>query len=213
MAREAIVEKVNRELAKGITSEVQVVYIMIAIRKLLERDKKKETYRALNFYCNWVGHAQLEKSAIAHEVVAAFDRAAQFQAQTASVPAGQTIPNLDWTLLDNLDETIELANFFSDMKAFAQAYGISGPLLVDQAEWITFLGHFAGVIEDCPLVYRDSSLKFVNEVVVKKISPPGYPLRLEDGSTIVFELRWESVSAGTSSRQVRQKLFSYRAAA
>jgi hypothetical protein len=39
---EAIPRKLTDELNKGITIEVQVVYLLAGIRKLIERDKKKD---------------------------------------------------------------------------------------------------------------------------------------------------------------------------
>lgn len=210
MARDAIIEKVNRELTKDITSEVQVVYIMAEIRKLLERDRTKPAYPSLNFYCNWALHTRLSNSDVADKVVGAFDRAAQFDAQVNSVAAGQTVPNLDWTLLEQLNATIELEAFYIELKAFAQAYGISGKLLTDDVEWLTFMSHYAGVIEDSPLVYRASNLQFVNQVVAKKINIPDGNKVLDDGTHLVFALQWEWTPTG-GIEHAQQKVFSYKA--
>lgn len=210
MARDAIIEKINSTLTKDITSEMQVVYIMAEIRKLLERDNKKETYKSLNFYCNWALHTKLASSAVASSVVAAFDRQAQFIVQRNSVPAGQPVPNLDWTLLDRLNETIELATFYHELKSFSGDYRISGKLLSDDVEWLTFMSHYVGVIEDSPLHYRDSSLQYVNEVVAKKIDVPQANKALDDGTNLVFAIQWEWISSASPELvNVTQKIFSY----
>ena len=56
-----IKSKLQNELAKPIESEVQVIYILARIRKLLEIEGKKESYQFLNFYCNWALHAKIDK--------------------------------------------------------------------------------------------------------------------------------------------------------
>ena len=61
-----LVEKLDVELRRPIENELQVVYIFVALRKLLEHDGKKDAYPVLNFYCNWVVHTRLSKSPIAN---------------------------------------------------------------------------------------------------------------------------------------------------
>ena len=63
MSRDAIIENLRRELAEPITVERQAVYILVEIRKLLERDaseidkliKRREICKldGLRFFCNW----------------------------------------------------------------------------------------------------------------------------------------------------------------
>lgn len=56
-----IKSKLANELVKPIDSEIQVVYILTRVRKLLEIKEKKEQYQFLNFYCNWALHAKIDK--------------------------------------------------------------------------------------------------------------------------------------------------------
>jgi hypothetical protein len=62
MARHAIIEKLDIELSQQITSERQVVYILVEIRKLMERNNDTEKCFALNFYCDWAMHTKLDAS-------------------------------------------------------------------------------------------------------------------------------------------------------
>ena len=156
MALPKIVEKLNRELTEPILSERQVVYVLAEIRKLMELEKKKDVYASLNFFCNWALHSRLTSSSIGRGMVTAFDRSAQFHVQMKSVPSGQQVPNLDWTLLEQIEQAIELPVFYDELKAFATAYGITGNPLMDDMEWISFLRHYAGVIEDSFLHDRKS---------------------------------------------------------
>ncbi len=57
-----IQEKLHAELLKQIKNEMQVVYILSKIRKILEIDKAKNKYPVLNFYCNWTLHSEMNKT-------------------------------------------------------------------------------------------------------------------------------------------------------
>ena len=60
--KEEIIRKLTAQLNEGITTEVQVVYLLVGIRKLIERDEKRERYPVLNFSCDWVLHSKLDRS-------------------------------------------------------------------------------------------------------------------------------------------------------
>ena len=57
-----IIRKLKTLLDQGICSEAEVVYLLVGIRKLLERDGRlKRTYPKLKFYCDWVLHPELDR--------------------------------------------------------------------------------------------------------------------------------------------------------
>lgn len=61
--RSAIVEKLNKHIQKGITSEADVIYLMVETRKLLEHTQKKSKgYPVLAFYTNWTVHTRLSRT-------------------------------------------------------------------------------------------------------------------------------------------------------
>ncbi len=57
-----ILDKLTVELKKEIKSEIQVVFILSKIRKLLEWENAKGRYKILNFYCNWVLHNKIDRT-------------------------------------------------------------------------------------------------------------------------------------------------------
>lgn len=57
-----ILDKLVIELGKEIKSELQVVFILSKIRKLLEWENAKSKYKTLNFYCNWVLHNKIDRT-------------------------------------------------------------------------------------------------------------------------------------------------------
>ena len=55
-----MIEEIKRKLApaveRKITSEEEVVYILVEVRKILETDPPTGDYYALRFYCDWPVH-------------------------------------------------------------------------------------------------------------------------------------------------------------
>lgn len=69
MAKEIILEKISRELAKENPDECRVVYVLSRIRKYLEATGLQERYKYLNFYCNWALHTRIDKTKAMEEVL------------------------------------------------------------------------------------------------------------------------------------------------
>ena len=51
-----IIQKLKEQIEAGITTEVQVVYLLTGVRKLIERDEVEDEYPKLKFHCDWVLH-------------------------------------------------------------------------------------------------------------------------------------------------------------
>ena len=45
-----------------INSKIEVTYLFVNIRNLLEKNNLKKQYPTLNFYCNWLVHTELDHS-------------------------------------------------------------------------------------------------------------------------------------------------------
>ena len=69
-----IIRKLGREIRKGITTEAQVVYLIVGIRKLLEQQRVGMQYEYLKFYCDWALHSKLE-GRTAQKILEPFDAA------------------------------------------------------------------------------------------------------------------------------------------
>jgi hypothetical protein len=72
MSTPEIIRKLGEELDKGITTEVQVVYVLAGVRKLIERDRVQDQYPDLRFHCNWVLHSKMHRKA-AKAILKQFD--------------------------------------------------------------------------------------------------------------------------------------------
>ena len=77
MATPEIIRKLKDELDKGIATEVQVVYVLAGIRKVIERDKVEKQYADLRFHCDWALHASMDRTA-AKNILRQFDAAHAF---------------------------------------------------------------------------------------------------------------------------------------
>jgi hypothetical protein len=72
--REAIIEKLSKHLSAPPSTEADVVYALVQIRKLLERDKVSSSYPRLKFFCDWVVHGGLAGSEAQRVLVEIDDR-------------------------------------------------------------------------------------------------------------------------------------------
>jgi len=152
-----IVRKLQTELVRGISTESQVVYVMVKIRKLLDLERDQITtpaYSMLRLCCNWAVHVELSRSD-AQKVVkmadALYTRLLKGELSEQEKEEFRNVLNLN-----RLRE--ELNQFLTDK----HLQGFS------EGQWNSFLDCFLRTIEDCPLVCRASNTSEVDEVVLIK---------------------------------------------
>lgn len=173
MGQHIIVEKLNRELAEPITSERQVVYILVETRKLLELMGMLETYPQLTFFCNWAMHPTLDREP-ARRIIRLFD--STVVATRTSLPTLADIKANANAMQEHLGQIcgpFEIAGFGvfkEELEKFFDRQGIDCPLLQDQKKWIRFLGYYSSVVEDCPLKCQDDSTAHVETLLVRKLA-------------------------------------------
>src|SRR5487761_415387 len=146
-----IVLKVRAELERGITSECQAVYLLVEIRKLLDRDREGTVpYNSLRFYSDWAVHVELDR------------RPAQEIVKKADALVNGTLSheeNRDFVRMFTFD------TFRDELDQFLQVKKLRP---FSDAEWNSFLACFLNVVEDCPLSCRaqGASVTEVDEVVI-----------------------------------------------
>jgi hypothetical protein len=136
MGQHQIIEKLKLEFKGEITSERQVVYILVEIGKLLEHDNAKATYPAIMFYRNWVVHTKLDRSAVADELVRLFDEYVTSNNTTAS---------------DKLKELVRPVTLRGELKTFLTHHKLTFSCCEDGVLWKRFVKYLAGVIDETPL--------------------------------------------------------------
>jgi hypothetical protein len=116
MTTRDIVSKLTNELDGGIETEVQAVYLLAGIRKIIERDKVGGQYPNLKFHCNWVLHSRLDQ-APAQAILAKFDAA------HALLKGKVKLQDLPPALSSEIDRISKMQSFHKELSGFLAAYG------------------------------------------------------------------------------------------
>jgi hypothetical protein len=128
----------------GMTSEPQVVYVLVAIRKLIDRDRREEEYPDLSFHCNWSLHASMNRKP-AQALLKVFDDAHAFFRDNR---ASKSPPN---DLSREVDRISQMKTFETDLSRFLEDYDLPPLTCVASDGWARFHFLYTQVIEDIPL--------------------------------------------------------------
>lgn len=182
MTTRDIIGKLTSEIEKGVASEIQVVYLMAGVRKLMERDGVQQQYPDLKFHCDWTLHSKLEGSA-AKTVLRKFD-AAHVLLRDKQIE----LHDLPVDLRVEIDRISKMRSFEEELFRFLEAYGL--PTLEKKRPdgWTRFLHLYARVIEDIPLVVTDAGAngpQHISHVVVHLDEAPQ-----KVGGEVLFKVTW-----------------------
>jgi len=150
-----IIRKITEEIERGLTTESQVVYLLVEIRKFLERKgKNAPAYPSLKLHSDWVVHVALDRKPAQEIVKKADELYPKMIAGTMS--EGEKA---------KFAQMFSLDRFRQELGEFLAAQGIR-PL--SDPEWNRLLACFLNVVEDCPLLCngRAANLTHIDEVVV-----------------------------------------------
>ena len=179
MSTPAIIRKLTKELDASITTEVQVVYLLAGVRKLIERDKVKDHYPDLKFHCDWALHSSLEGTA-AKAILRQFDTAHPL------LRRGIELHKLPSELRAEIERISKMESFEKELAEFLVAYDLP-PLTKNRPDgWPYFLHLYARVVEDIPLMV---SLPAAGK---KKKTKPGAPKHISH-ITVHFEQAKETL--------------------
>ena len=159
MAAEEILRKLTAELDRGITTEVQVVYALVCVRKLMERDDRKQAFPSLTFHCDWAVHAHLDRGG-ARRILLKFDEL-RHRFGDRDLPAA---------LEREIGEITQMRGFRKELTDFLALYHLPALRPLGPEGWNRFLDLYARVIADIPLVVkadRADEFRHVQRVVVK----------------------------------------------
>jgi hypothetical protein len=201
--RHIILEKLAAELSLPITTERQVVYILVEIRKLLELGQKSNGCDSLRFCCDWVVHTLLSGK-MARSVVAKFENVHQQQEKLSHAKDGQKVL-LDWEFLAEFDLVISFATFRHQLTEFFRENHLDPSRVTADGNWTLFLIQFVAVVEDCPLRFVAPAHEHA-EVVVLSVAD----VRSDEDAKKVgykFALQWSSRSRKTGEELIHQKFF------
>jgi hypothetical protein len=140
-----IIRKLAVELNKGITSEVQVVYLLAGIRRIIEREESTPSYPDLKFHCDWALHASMDRTA-ARAILKLFDEA------HAHLRNNIMINDLPSRLKREIERISKMETFEQSLEQFLSDHQLP-PLTQHRTDgWTHFLHLYTQVIEDIPLM-------------------------------------------------------------
>ena len=157
-----IIGKLREQIEAGVTTEVQVVYLMAGIRKLIERDEAQDHYPLLRFHCDWALHSRMDRAG-ARRLLKIFDEAhLNFKNK------------LEWSDLPKpvqhaLDEIAKMRGFEKEFERFVDEYGLPQLTRDHRDGWVRFLRLYAKVVEDIPLcvdVKKGDEIKNISRVTM-----------------------------------------------
>ncbi len=191
MGKDAIVEKLRRELAEPITTERQVVYILVEVRKLMERDaveiekliRRRELpkFDGLRFFCNWAFHADMTDGPVKNDL--------SFLGHIVEVM--RVGRNLTAKETERTQRLLSFGDARPEFLAVVRYAGLNRavPHVFSSSWWAAFLRQYVQVIQDCPMV-----LEMPGPGGVKKASVAGHEilegLQEEKEVESVFRINW-----------------------
>ena len=181
MSRNSILRKLQAELQLEVTSERQVVYILVEIRKAIEQAGELENYFALDFYCSFALHTRMTRAG-ARRILERFDKAHPL------LVVDQELPD---ELQREIDRTLKFELFREELQKFLTVNGLPSRLLTDNDAWPKFVHHYGNIIDECELVLRGetTSLQHIDHVVVH-LQTADKVIESKSGNQLLFRICW-----------------------
>ena len=173
-----ICRKLEEQLNVGITTESQVVYLMAAIRKILEQTGMKKQYPDLVFHCDWVVHSKLTGRA-AQAILE------QFDAANIHLKAGIDLQGVPTDLRHEIDRISQMESFKGELERFLGEHNLPALDKHRPDGWIHFLHLYVQVVQDCPLEVVGQGAATISKVVVQ-VELATQPV----GDEMPFKVRW-----------------------
>jgi len=132
MSKNDIVEKLTESLKSPIDSECRVVYVLVEVRKLLERDRVSGDFMSLKFCCDWAAHANLSwgpARAFVKEIDDLF----------AKLPGSENVE----PAVGGLGEIMYLSRFREQLQSCLTLYKVPTAAFDDEQKWQEFLGLYS----------------------------------------------------------------------
>lgn len=143
MGQVEIVEKLNIFLKKHLpfTEECQVLYLLVEIRKILDRENDKG-YPILRFYCNWSVHTNKDSTQEMEFIMRDIYQDIEKQIiNPALINMGGKIKIISFMYMDDLQ---------TEMKLFLQKYYL--PILFTESKnWLEFVSLLVKILVDQPI--------------------------------------------------------------
>src|SRR5580700_3981790 len=106
-----ILDKLAKQLNKGIETEAEASYFLSEIRKFLEQQRLKNNFEYLKFHCDWILHSELA-GPMAQNVLKQFDDA------NIHMKTGIKMQDLPHGLRQEIDRLSKFRYFEAELSQF-----------------------------------------------------------------------------------------------
>lgn len=155
--RDELLRKIQQVLGRRITNEMQVVYLLVELRKLMDREAYKDA--VLRMFCNWVVHTSLEKRTDGSTLILS-----EIDDYMAELHERQKLlPHPKHMSLGTFREAL--------IRCFA-AFGLTPQFFSNLAEWKKFFNLYASIVSECPIVFTASrrNLKYIKKAELRGLA-------------------------------------------
>ncbi len=162
MTKERLASSLRPYLAVPITTEEQVLYVLVATRKLLElANYPRDKYRSVKFMCDWTVHTAIDRNSWSRESLMFLD--------------GILGENKSWEELDDdekrrLLDIVGLEGIRTELMHILRSAGVPPIALGHAGGWCAFLQALVALVRDCPLKLTGGS--YLDEVNVQLTPSP-----------------------------------------
>jgi hypothetical protein len=190
--RDELRRKITETLAEGIKTEKDLVYFLVEIRKLMERDQKYKD-PVIESFSDWIVHTTLSRQKKGTtEILQEFDLIVTlFKERTSS----KRVPrHFNFDCLQ------------TQLRKLLKHFDLPTELTDERNKWIRFLFLYASVVRDCPITLNASNMQLK---YIKKLELQGYldepdvkwKVILNSGETSSFSVRTASFEPPLKRRQ------------
>ena len=157
--QEEIIRKLNKHLDliknNPLDKESYVVYLLVEIRKVIDRLQLKSIYPILRFYCNWTLH--IEKSRDNNDIIdvvkkmeTSIANGHTFTKERIHIPADDEI--FKFMGLEKLK--IEMVDFFREASLPEEIF--------QESNWFSFKDCLVAVLIDQPIILKDREITLIS---------------------------------------------------
>ncbi|MBI2268417.1 MAG: hypothetical protein HYU80_03175 [Candidatus Blackburnbacteria bacterium] len=169
MAREEIIEKLDKFLTKYpiFEEECHVVYLLVEIRKLLDRDNNPDFLLA-RFYCNWTVHTTKENHEVIKEIIDKIDEC---------YPASSHHPIKD----DGIFDFLNMNALKKELRELFDRYSLPTSVFEDNG-WSAFVDILTEVLSDQPILKPKTGIESIGLISFGK-GRSTIDIKFNDGRT------------------------------
>ena len=127
-------DKLRGQLDAGITTEPEVLFVLIKIRKLLETRTAGPNFAALKFFCDWALHTRLDRGG-ALNIITQFDKV------MAPYLAGDT-EAFQASIEKYINDLLTAERFRNELQLFLESHGLPSKLTTEPELWQIFINKY-----------------------------------------------------------------------